>query len=958
MLKLKKAVRFIFAEEDDFSLENRLFISALTVGILTSVIGSIVNLVLITSLPAVLVPSFLSVFLIVLYYFVRIKKKIDSFIVPSIVVALFAISTIWIFNGGINGSNIMPGFVVLILGIMVYPDKLKKYVLILFIVLNIIVYLIQLYFPAMVVNYESQTERWIDSLFTLIYTSYFIYLIIVFVRRQYVVERHKAEEGEKRYRALVDNAFEGIIIIDFEGKILFANQSLIRTFEYESFDEIVGNNVFQYIAPESIHQAIEDLTNVAMGKDIDVAHYGGITSKGNKIWFESFGKIIEYDGIRADIISVRDTTAKRKAEEKLIENEARFRAITETANDAILVSNEQGRIIFSNPSATQIFGYEESEFHDSSFEMIMPLKYRKRHGTMFNSFITRQIPGYIGGIREFSAIRKDGSEFPMEISLSNWETPSGVFVAANIRDITERKYAEEALIKSENFLQEAQMMANLGLYTFEFGSAKWDSSDILDVIFGIDEKFDRSVEGWTSIIHPEWQKTMSNYLIKEVIGAKADFDKEYKIIRQNDKAERWVHGIGRLKFNDNNELVKMVGTIHDITDRKLVEQELMHARDRAEESDRLKTAFLTNMSHEIRTPMNGILGFAELLKMPGLSGEQQQEYIRIIKKSGDRMLNIITDIVDISKIEAGQMHVSVLDTRVNEQTKDIYNLFKPEAENKGIQFSCKNGLPDSKSVIKTDDEKVYAILTNLVKNAIKYTDTGTIEFGYNIVAGQHAAPLLEFYVKDTGIGIPANRIHAIFDRFVQADIADTRAFQGAGLGLSISKAYVKMLGGEIWVESEDGIGSTFCFSIPYIPAVNGKEITADAVLPDVFVDKIKKLKILIVEDDETSEMLIRILVRNFCDKILTAVTGIEAIALCHTNPDIDLILMDIKMAEMDGYEATRQIRLTNKEVVVIAQTAFGMEGDREKAIDAGCNDYIAKPLDIAILKGLIEEHFK
>jgi len=390
-------------------------------------------------------------------------------------------------------------------------------------------------------------------------------------------------------------------------------------------------------------------------------------------------------------------------------------------------------------------------------------------------------------------------------------------------------------------------------------------------------------------------------------------------------------------------------------------KELVKAKEHAEESDKLKTAFLTNMSHEIRTPMNGILGFAELLKMPGISGEQQQEYIRIIKKSGDRMLNIITDIVDISKIESGQMHVAVLDTRINEQTEDIYNLFNSEAEKKGIQFTYKNGLSDAESAVKTDDVKVYAILTNLVKNAIKYTDRGSIEFGYKItnVETLHATSLLlQFYVKDTGIGIPANRQHAIFDRFVQADIADTRAFQGAGLGLSISKAYVKMLGGEIWVESEEGIGSTFCFSIPFIPAVNSKEHTAAAILPDVLADKIKKLKILIVEDDETSEMLIRIVVRDFCDKILTAVTGIEAIALCHTNPDIDLILMDIKMAEMDGYEATRQIRTFNKDVVIIAQTAFGMEGDHEKAIDSGCNDYISKPLDIALMKNLIQLHLK
>lgn len=242
--------------------------------------------------------------------------------------------------------------------------------------------------------------------------------------------------------------------------------------------------------------------------------------------------------------------------------------------------------------------------------------------------------------------------------------------------------------------------------------------------------------------------------------------------------------------------------------------ELSAAREKAEEGDRLKSAFLANMSHEIRTPMNGIIGFAELLKQPGLSGDKQQEFIEIIEKSSKRMLNIINDIVDISKIEAGMMKTDIVETNINEQIGDIYTFFKPEAEAKGIRLSIKKPLPAKEAIIKTDSEKLYAILTNLVKNAIKYTLEGTIELGYYLKKDSESG-VLEFYVKDTGVGIPKERQEAIFDRFIQADITNKMAHQGSGLGLAITKAYLEMVGGQIRVESEVDKGSTFYFTLPY-----------------------------------------------------------------------------------------------------------------------------------------------
>ncbi len=387
---------------------------------------------------------------------------------------------------------------------------------------------------------------------------------------------------------------------------------------------------------------------------------------------------------------------------------------------------------------------------------------------------------------------------------------------------------------------------------------------------------------------------------------------------------------------------------------------LLIAKNKAEESDRLKSSFLANMSHEIRTPLNGILGFSELLKEPKLTGEEQQNYIRIIEKSGNRMLNTITDIISISKLESGQMEISISGTNINEQLEYIYNFLSPGAKKKGISISFQNSLPAPEAFIKTDREKIFSILSNLVINAIKFTNAGSVEFGY-----EKKDKNLEFYVKDSGIGIPLEQRELIFDKFRQGSEGLSRGYEGSGLGLSLSKAYVELLGGIMWVESELGKGSTFYFTIPYIIdrsqlSVENNQLSVDddhnIQIQESETPEIKKLKILIAEDDETSMIFLATFIKMFSKEILYARTGEEAVEICKNNTDIDLVLMDIKMPNMNGYDATKQIRQINKDVIIIAQTAFALKSDREKALASGCNDYISKPFKIELLAEMIIKH--
>jgi PAS domain S-box-containing protein len=668
------------------------------------------------------------------------------------------------------------------------------------------------------------------------------------------------------------------------------------------------------------------------------------------IYYEfNWNPIFQKKRIVGVVVFIKDITERKQAEEALHESEEKYSKAFLTSPYAITITSaENGKFIEVNNAFTSFSGFTEEEvINNSAVELNMWVDKEEQKWVISSLLEGRDVVG-----KEFFFKRKNGEIITALFYAKIIHIKNKFHILSIINDITERKQIAEKLQNSESFLKETQVIANLGTYLMDITTGKWVSSEVLDKIFGIDSDFDKSVEGWASIIHPEWQNIMTDYFNQEVIGNKIKFNKEYKIIRQNDKAERWVYGIGNLKFNDNNQPITMVGTIQDITERKLVELELIKAKEQAEESDRLKSTFLANMSHEIRTPMNGILGFTELLKEPNLTVEKQQDFIQTIQISGSRMLNTINSIVDMSKIDSGLMKVDIKETNINAKIEFIYKFFKPEVEIKGLQFLIKNSLPTNEAIINTDNEKFYAILTNLVKNAIKFTYEGSIEFGY-----EKKRNYLEFFVKDTGVGISQNQKELIFERFRQGSESINRKYEGSGLGLSICKSYVEMLSGKIWVESEEGKGSTFYFTIPYIAVSEEKTPIINVVSEKNEEVEIKKLKILVADDDEISYILLNRGLKKINYDIFDAKTGVEAVEACRNNPDLDLILMDIKMPVMDGYEATRQIRQFNKDVIIIAQTAYALAGESEKAIDAGCNDYISKPINMTALFELIKKHF-
>ncbi|HZK94881.1 MAG TPA: PAS domain S-box protein [Prolixibacteraceae bacterium] len=765
-----------------------------------------------------------------------------------------------------------------------------------------------------------------------------------------VTMRKQAEDALKQANSELQNLHNNLDLAVFSADLI-NNKMLQVSVAHEAMfgysQEAFFNNTmlwYEIIVPED--KLIFDASYPVLFSGKNLHHeYRIVHADGQIRWIEAKikptldtnGKLIRIDGIASNI------TERKRLEETLQESKVKYQAIFENTGTATIIIDEGNTIIMANKECCSITGYTATEIIGQKWNQYFAPE--SLHKMQKNHQLISQISDLAQKKYEVKLINKQGEirDVILNIAMISGTKQSIV----SILDITEHKRAEQAILQSEENFRRSISESTLGIRMVSAdGKTIYANKAFLDIYeFNSLEEFTNTpaINRYTPesyALHQERKEKRKN--------GHDILDYEISIVRKN--AE-----ISHLKVLRKDVMwngIKHYQVINiDITEQKKLTIDLIAAKEHAEESDRLKSAFLANMSHEIRTPMNGILGFAELLKEPDLTGEEQQEYIQIIEKSGARMLNIINDIVDISTIQSGLMKLNIQDSNINEQIDYIYNFFKPEIEGKGMQFSYKYSYVSGESNIKTDREKLYAILTNLVKNAIKYSKEGSIELGYI-----KRDETLVFYVKDTGIGIPKDRQVAIFERFIQADIGNRRAYEGAGLGLSIAKAYVEMLGGKIWVESEEGKGSTFYFTLPYNTEHEEKTVVENIVKADVEENQMKKLKILIAEDDESSDKLISIVVWKFGKEIINVATGTKAVEVCRNNSDIDLVLMDIQMPDMDGYEATRQIRQFNKDVVIIAQTAFALTGNREKAIAAGCNDYISKPIKKDELLSLIQKY--
>ena len=609
----------------------------------------------------------------------------------------------------------------------------------------------------------------------------------------------------KHFDYILKFANDIILLIDENLNIIEANDRALEFYQYTR-NEFIGMKLEMIRAPESLSQFTEQLNRV---DENESATFETVHIRKDRTIFpiEISSRIVNIDGSKYYQTIGRDITERKSVENTLRESEDRFRKIFEESPFPMLITGKDFGIIRANLSFCTLIGYREEDLKLFTFRNFTHPDYISSDEISLLKLIAGEIPVYH---TEKRYIRKNGSIIwgSTTVSIIRNNNDEVQFFLVMIDDITSRKKAASELESSVSLLKAT-------LESTEDGLLVVDSSG---EIVQYNQKFTEMWRIPDQILADGNDNDALEYVMNQLINP----DSFLEIVR-NLYSEPEATSSDLLEFSDgrvferysqpqkiNGKSVGRVWSFRDITERRRAEIDLIAAKEKAEESDRLKTSFLHNVSHEIRTPMNAIIGFSTLLNEPDVTEAERRQYIDIIFQSGSQLLSIINDIVDIANVESGQAKVNLVKVNLNLMLKSLNEQFSINGKQNSVSINHKTALSDSDSAILTDSTKLVQILSNLINNAIKFTKKGRIDFGYVLKDN-----FLEFYVKDTGIGIPQEYHSLIFERFYQVDRAVSRQYNGTGLGLSICKGYVELIGGTIRVESEPGKGTQFVFTIPY-----------------------------------------------------------------------------------------------------------------------------------------------
>lgn len=796
-------------------------------------------------------------------------------------------------------------------------------------------------------------------------------------------------DSESKYRLLAENSGDVIFTLDFDLNFTYVSPAVFKLRGF-SIEEVLQQNITETLTPASldkVNQLLDRMLPEAVSgnqyPEPVVVELQTYKKDNSLIWVEVTATLLTNDeGKPIGILGVTRDISKRKA----VQSELRklSRAVTQSP-DSIFITDKNGNIEYANPKFTQLTGYSLDEVLGKNPRIL-------NSGEQSKSYYKQLWDTILAGkdwSGEFRNRKKNGELYWESAGISPLVDSDGKithFVAVK-EDITEKKKTEE-LLKHHSELQQillkiASRYINVRPVNFEEslleslkemgGFAKADRA----YIFEYDWKYQtitNTVEWCAENITPQKDVlqqiplvNFSFWVEKHRKGEEIFISDFHSVSGQSDLykllEEKQVKSVGTFPMMEENECVGFIGfdwvknyhtyseseqillrvftqMLVNVKTRVSLEKNLIIEKDRAEAADRLKTAFLNNISHEVRTPLNGILGFGRFLIQPDLTQIEKEQYLKILQKSSYRLINTITSFMDISLITSGNMPALKKMFPLQPWLNEVIELIEPHIREKGLKLQITPDPGSLKGVeIESDAELLKKVFFHLTDNAVKFTKEGTVTFGCRVENG-----ILYGTVEDTGVGIETCKQKTVFERFTQADSSNTRGYEGSGLGLSIAKGLVELLGGEISLESEKGRRTRVDFSVPVSNAIKKAKkyrLTGATVKNDAVV--------LIAEDDAMNRFFVEVILEKAGIQSVWAENGLDAVALCKSNSNIGLVLMDLKMPVLDGLEATRQIKSFKPGLPVIATTAQAMKGDEKLALDAGCDEYLSKPFKHEVL---------
>jgi len=761
--------------------------------------------------------------------------------------------------------------------------------------------------------------------------------------------------SEQMFRLMAEQSSDNITLLDLNLNITYVSQNIEKMRGY-TLEEAKRQNLGEIFTPDSYalvlkkfeeHIKIEKTgkADPHRSESLELEEYHKL---GHTVWLEvnlSFMRDEKMNPIAIIAIS-RDITEKKKLLLALNESEEKYRELFELNREGIIIFmlKEGFPVIEVNEAVCKIVGYEK--------ETMMHLNPLLKEKGISEELINQRISiikekGFL--TVETIIFHKNGQEIPVRIDFQLISYKEESAVQSTIIDITEIKAAEAESQQLELDYTEIFNSTRDAIFIHDAQTGKiTDANKATYELYGYNNKEDvimQTVGKFSSALLPYTDEFAIEIIKKVMNGHPQKFEWHAK---KSNGTLFWVEvSLSSTSIGGEN---RVLAVVRDISERKEAESRIIAAKNEALEKNLLKSAFLANMSHDMRTPLNAILGFSKIIAEDQIEENNKKQYMSIIESSGKQLLTIINDLIDITKIEANQLQIKKEKTCLNEIILELYIQTKIGLKNKNVELQYNLGFEDDLSYIITDNIRLRQILNNLISNATKFTENGMISFGYAKKGNE-----IEFYVEDTGAGIPQESQKLIFERYKQLDNQMEIKTRGFGLGLAISRSLVELLGGKIWVESETGKGSRFIFTLPYITDEMAEENVIEA---DQNLSAFNGSVFLVVDDEWVNYMYLRELLLIKGINILYANNGLDAVRQAQSNPDIKLVLMDIRMPVMNGFEAAAEIRKMYPEIPIVFQTAFALTDEKQKIIDKGFDGILFKPIKAADLYNLVFEALK